>query len=107
MGTRGPISANDSEFRFEAMSTDYYRRMWLALVLGGTLVVAWFVVWSCFGSTNNPAGFLLVLGCLLFIAGCSYFARSRGYPGWFGFAGLAIIFGLMVLWSLPENEEPT
>lgn len=87
------------------MSSDFFGRMVLTLVLGATLQAAWLIVELTPGVESNPAHFLFVLGYLLVILGCAYVAESRGLSRWFGLCGLASVLGLLVLWSIPLEED--
>lgn len=87
------------------MKPDAVTRTALALVLGGALQLVWLIVGFASKSEVNPASFLLVLGSLVFILGCSYLARLRGLSGWYGLSGIASVLGVLVLWSIPTEPE--
>ena len=54
--------------------------------------------------TGGAAGTLLiVLGTLLFIGGCAYYARMRGQSAWFGVLGVLSCIGFLILYFLPKK----
>lgn len=58
-------------------------------------------------SYGGPAlGFLLyAIGVVLFLWGCSQYARGKGYSPYWGALGLLYILGLLVLVFMPDKNK--
>ncbi|WP_329742174.1 hypothetical protein [Dyella sp. A6] len=56
---------------------------------------------------GNPGFGLLILlvGYVLFIWGCTQYAKGKGHSGWFGVLGLFSLLGLLVLFFLPDHHK--
>jgi hypothetical protein len=65
------------------------------------------------GNILAHAGFLgglvgypiLALGALIFIMGCCFYAKAKGYAWWVGLLGLLTVIGLLVLYVLPDKHK--
>ena len=66
-------------------------------ILGGTFAKAGFLGWL----VGGPIG---LLGSVLLIMGCCFFAKAKGYAWWVGLLGLLSCLGLVVLYLLPERQ---
>ncbi len=44
-------------------------------------------------------------GVIVFTLGCRYYAKSKGYSGWLGLLGFATLFGLIILFLLPDKTK--
>jgi hypothetical protein len=69
----------------------------LLLIIAGRLILR----------SGGPAivGATAVIGGLvLFIWGCSLYAKSKGLSGWWGLLGLFTVFGLLILFTFPDRH---
>lgn len=70
------------------------------LMFGGLglihLSVSQFVLWM-----------LLVPAMAIFVPGCAFYARSKGYPLFLGLIGLLALPGLVLLILLPDRNDKT
>jgi peptidoglycan/LPS O-acetylase OafA/YrhL len=67
-------------------------------MLGGILAKAGFLGWL----VGAPAG---LLGSVLLIMGCCFYAKAKGYAWWVGLLGLLSCIGLVVLYFLPDQHK--
>lgn len=55
---------------------------------------------------NPQLGMLVTLGgFVLFIWGCAQYCRAKGQNPWLGLFGILSIFGLIVLFFLPDKHK--
>ena len=86
------------------MPAENMKRTLVALAIGLCLqLLAPFA--AHLSGSGSPGIFLAVLGQVLFIQGCSFYAQSKGYSPWFGLSGIASVLGLMVLFSVPDELD--
>ena len=67
-------------------------------ILGSILAKAGFLGWLVGGP-------LAALGAVLFIMGCCFYAKAKGYAWWIGLLGLLSCIGLIVLYFLPDQHK--
>ena len=48
---------------------------------------------------------IIITGSVLFIWGCTQYAKGKGYSAWFGLLGLISFFGLIILALLPDKHS--
>lgn len=58
-----------------------------------------------FGRIPHAGWIFNLAGTILFIWGCSWYARGKGYHGAMGFLGLLNILGLIILACLPDKHK--
>lgn len=62
-----------------------------------------------FDSGDHVAGLvglvIILTGIVVFIWGCSQYAKGKGYSGYFGLLGLLSIIGLIVLVFMPDKYK--
>jgi hypothetical protein len=77
-----------------------------------TFVIAGIVL-QIVGSIIAKAGFLgwlvggpvALIGSVLLIMGCCFYAKAKGYAWWFGLLGLLSCIGLIILYFLPDQHK--
>jgi hypothetical protein len=67
-------------------------------VIGGAVAKAGFLGWLL----GAPVA---LLGSVLLILGCCFYAKAKGYAWWFGLLGLLSCIGLVVLYVLPDQHK--
>lgn len=70
----------------------------LLQIVGSALAKAGFLGWL----VGGPAA---LLGSVLLIMGCCFYAKAKGYAWWFGLLGLLSCIGLIVLYVLPDQRK--
>jgi hypothetical protein len=50
---------------------------------------------------------LYIVGCCIFIFGCSKYAQSKGYNKYLGLLGVFSCLGLFILYQLPDKSDET
>lgn len=75
------------------------------ITLIATLGISWVL---STGAANNPTGNIglvaaVGVGLCFWIWALSDYARSKGYPGSYGFLGLSLILGWFILLALPDQ----
>lgn len=45
------------------------------------------------------------VGYLIFIWGCTHYAKAKGYAWWYGLTGIFSIFGFLFLMVLPDEHS--
>jgi hypothetical protein len=67
-------------------------------IIGGILAKAGFLG----GLVGGPVG---LLGSVLLIMGCCFYAKAKGYAWWVGLLGLLSCVGVVVLYFLPDLHK--
>jgi hypothetical protein len=74
---------------------------WLLMLIGSSQV-------RSHPSATGAGLALLLVGAGLFIWGCAQYAKGKGHSGYWGALGLLWLFGLVVLFFLPDrHKSPT
>ncbi|MCA9530735.1 MAG: hypothetical protein KC543_11410 [Myxococcales bacterium] len=70
--------------------------------MGGGLLVQWLASWA--GGEATTAGVVLgLVAATLLICGCGLYAKAKGYPAWFGIAGLLSAGAVAVALLVPDR----
>jgi hypothetical protein len=93
-----------------------YNRKSLAFGIPGILLQQGWLVLIVYlglknGSHGHPLpgwagtlfGFSFVVGTILWLVGCCYYAKAKGYDAFVGFVGIFAWAGLLILFALPDN----
>ena len=83
-----------------------YKSKTISFVIAGLIL-------QIVGGIIAKAGFLgamvggpvALLGSVLLIMGCCFYAKAKGYAWWFGLLGLLSCVGLVVLYLLPDQHK--
>jgi len=67
-------------------------------IVGGIIAKAGLLGWLLGGP-------IALLGSLLLLMGCCFYAKAKGYFWWFGLLGLLSLLGLLVLYLLPDRHK--
>ena len=70
----------------------------LLQVVGGLIAKAGFLGWLLGGP-------VALLGSVLLILGCCFYAKAKGYAWWLGLLGLLSCVGFLVLYVLPDQHK--
>lgn len=55
--------------------------------------------------SQDIGSLVMLAGVVLFIIGCSYYAKSKGYHGAWGLLGLLNLIGLIVLVCMRDKHK--
>lgn len=69
-----------------------------------------FVGLSVIHQTNPPVfvmWLLMIPAMAVYVPGCAFYARSKGYPWWVGLVGFGAVLGLIPLILLPDRTSNT
>ena len=87
------------------MLAEYKSKTWTFAIAGIVLQIAGSII-----SKIPLIGWLVgipvgALGTLLFIMGCCFYAKAKGYSWLFGLLGLLSFVGLIILYFLPDLHD--
>ena len=88
---------NKNKERKVSMIQEYKSKTNLFILLG----IAAQIVGGVAGGTLS--GVLNLAGVILFVVGCCYYAKGKGYHGAFGLFGILSILGLLVLICMKDK----
>ena len=85
------------------------QKAWLMILIGlcGKAATAPFL----FSDVRHPvlvvlASVVTIATGVVFVVGCTYYARTKGWRWWVGLLGVFSLIGLLVLWELDELPQP-
>ena len=82
------------------MLAEYKTKTNLFILLGIVVQIVGAVIASSMGATGSM---VRVGGVILFVIGCCYYAKGKGYHGAYGLFGLLSLIGLIVLVCLRDK----
>jgi hypothetical protein len=86
------------------MNPELIKRAWTGVGVGLGLQLLCRIFLSGEGPSFLLAATLCLVGTLMFIWGCTSYARAKGLPDWLGYLGLLSVVGLFVLIFLPPSR---